>query len=387
MPECRICGSSDIRKVWDLPGLPLTGIYVDSPDNIPSSYFHDQALLVCDECSHAQLGAIVDPDFLYLETYSHRTSLSAVSTTGNTFLLDFLNSFFDGRKFRQIVEIGCNDLYLMKNLTIEATAKAGVDPIFSPGEVIDIEGVKVTGGFAEETDYSRLMSDAADLVISAHTFEHVPEPREVLRTLDPHLVSGAFFVIEVPSSTTMLRNGRLDQVFAQHVNIFSPESLVALFLQFEFSLVHQIHNYSYWGGTQILVFQKGGSSLVEVQSGARAADYAEAVELFDAEVRSLQKKIDHPHLKNVCLGAAQMLPIIHYHLGQEAWSFSAILDENPSRVGKFFPGITTPIEPMDGFPDLRGFQVMISAIDSAKALVPKAIHRGSPSVLLPFGTL
>ena len=87
--SCTACGAANLAQVIDLPAFPLTGIFVRPEDRDRYPTF-DQGLLHCSACGHAQLREVVDPVYLYQETYTHRSSLSPISTRGNDFFLQFL---------------------------------------------------------------------------------------------------------------------------------------------------------------------------------------------------------------------------------------------------------------------------------------------------------
>ena len=384
--ECRVCGSARTSKVWDLPEFPLTGIYVDKPGARLPLYHHDQGLIVCEDCSHAQVETVIDPEYLYVDTYSHRTSGSSISKSGNEFLRQVLIRELGERQFSQVLEIGCNDLFLLKGLERVAQRRAGTDPIFRSEVTEEIDGIMVRGGFAESVDYSKLVDREIDLVVSAHTFEHIPYPLAVLENLEPFLSRSATFVIEVPSSVTMLRNRRLDQVFSQHVNYYSPESLVRLFRPFRFGLRSITHNFGYWGGTQILVFERDFASNSTIHAdGPRFREYELAIKSFHSSLEATRSQLSHPQFSNLAFGAAQMLPILNYHLQLGETGFEAIVDENENRVGKFFPGIDAPIVALDSYEELSSYQVLITAVDSARVLVPKLVGHGSGPILVPLG--
>lgn len=386
--ECRVCRSTKTAKVWDLPDFPLTGIYVQSPGDPLPLYQHNQGLIVCEKCSHAQVEIVVDPEYLYVDTYSHRTSGSPISRSGNKFLRQVILDQLGARKFEQVLEIGCNDLYLLKGLAQLAQRRAGTDPIFEGDITTEIDGIQVRGGFAESVDYSKLVDAEIDLVVSAHTFEHIPFPLEVLENLEPFLSKSATFVIEVPSSVTMLRNRRLDQVFSQHVNYYSPQSLVELFTPFGFGLSSTTHNYGYWGGTQILVLERNSADKPAAHAdGPRFKEYEVAIKDFRTSLEVTRTQLSHPQLKNLAFGAAQMLPILNYHLQLGEDGFEAIVDENENRVGKFFPGIEAPIVALQTYESLSRYQVLITAIDSARALVPKLIRANAGPILVPLGVM
>lgn len=383
--ECVCCGSGRLNNVWELPGLPLTGIYVPGASEYDFENFHDEALQFCLECTHMQLSNPVDPALLYLETYTHRTSVSPISSVGNEFLERQIRRFTEEKKPRQILEIGCNDGLLLSKIRDVAENLAGFDPVL-PDDLETVGNVSLIGGFGETVNYDSFLSEKIDFIISAHTFEHIVDPRTTLQRIQPFLAEHFDFVIEVPSSVSMVNQVRMDQVFPQHVNYYSPESLAQLMLPLGLHLAEIQHNYRYWGGTQILLFSNYRSSRAMPQRLDKGS-VESSVSTFRGTMTAASTQLGHGDFSNrFALGAAQMLPIIAYHLGYETFQdkFAAIIDDNVSRQGMFFPDLRTPIVSSTDL-DLEDSQIMITALDSSKPLLQKAIAFGSPNIVLPVG--
>jgi len=383
---CACCLNSELEIIWELPNLPLTGIYLTSHSEPSFEYLHNQNLLYCNNCSHLQLSKIVDPDLLYLETYTHRTSTSPISKSGNEFLLNtILDKEFTNKK--QILEIGCNDIYLLKNLRGISEHRAGVDPIFDNNKIEVEPGIFVHGGFAESIDYGNLIEKPVDLIISAHTFEHIIDPVKSLLNLKPYVSDKLDFIIEVPSSVRMLEQLRLDQVFSQHINYYSPKSLTQLMQTIGLRFVSIIHNYSYWGGTQILYFSNYHNSDESVKENISKETFYSAKKHFLNEIEIIKFKLKSAPGRIFAYGAAQMLPILQYHLGDVFDLVSEIFDDNPERIGKNFPFDLRTIKELDGFKFFPDDTILITALDSAKPLTKRLIDKNINLIILPIGNI
>lgn len=385
--ECVCCGSGTMLSLWDLPQLPLTGIYVSEWNSYSFENYHDESLLFCKVCTHLQLSNAVDSKLLYQETYSHRTSSSEISTRGNAFLEGYIRKAAGERQFEQILEIGCNDGLLLRQISDLSKHLSGFDPVLD--QAMQSNGnVRLAGGFGETIEYSGLLESPIDLVLSAHTFEHIQDPRITIQRLEPYLSAKAEFIIEVPSSISMINQARLDQVFPQHVNHYTPESMSALLSPLGFKLMEVVHNYKYWGGTQILRFTRNS---IHASIGASRAlkenDILDAISHFKDSMRLVATQLQHGEFQRVALGAAQMLPILNYHIGEIFQDLDCILDDNPARAGKFFPGIEIPICTPADFKTDKELQILITALDSSKALVPRALEIGASSVIIPVGII
>lgn len=389
LKTCNVCKSESITSVWNLPEFPLTGIYVDDPksDNFQNEY--EQELQFCHDCTHAQLGNQIDPTFLYRDTYTHRTSESPISSSGNKYLLEHIRNQTADRKFKQVLEIGCNDLYLLESLKDRSDAQAGIDPIWPDGIKVSENGIKLWGGFAEEVKYNELLETKIDLLITAHTFEHVTDPKAAVESLKGHLSDDCVVIIEVPSAERMLEQGRLDQVFNQHVNYYTVKSLEALFAPLGLHLINLNYNFQYWGGTQLLTFTM--SKPTEAFEGRRVIsndDYLSAIKLFQDAMKNTSRQIEQARGPVYLYGAAQMLPPLVYHLNKVALDkVQGIIDDNSQRQNKFFPNLEIPIVPSSQISNFRESTIIISALDSSRPILQRILSEQPRTILIPNGLI
>jgi SAM-dependent methyltransferase len=378
---CSACGAAALEEILALPQLPLTGIFVDPAErrNYPS---FDQALMHCPVCGHGQLRESVDPAYLYQDTYTHRSSLSPISTRGNDFFLSFLNDVTAGRHFDSIAEIGCNDLYLLRKIADRGTHLAGFDPIWKDRVATDAGSIRVHGKYIEEIDPARDLAAPPDLVLSVHTLEHVNHPLNSLRPIFDHAQPGALFLVEVPSLDTLVTIGRFDQLFHQHLNYFSLASFHGMIRELGGEYVAHRYNYGYWLGTMMVAFRKparsanGAVSAVPAPSAPTIQDIRNGHARFReqlAGVRTSLERLIRQGTPAVGFGAAQMVPTLAYHMQTDLGFLAAILDDNPGKTGLSYPSIATTIRPAADFPDLQQHAVLLTACDSARVLLPRLI--------------
>lgn len=357
--------------------MPLTGIFVEPSvaDEFPN---FDQFLLRCEECGHAQLRDTIDPVFLYRDTYTHRSSLSPISARGNDFFLQFLNDVTGSKKFECVVEVGCNDLYLLEKLRPRTARAYGFDPIFIGAESKAENWVNVSGKFIEEIQPSRDIAGKPDLFISVHTLEHVNDPLESLSPFFEHAADGAMFLIEVPSLDTLVRAARFDQIFHQHLNYFSVGSLQRMIAKLGGEYVAHRFNYGYWLGTLMVAFRKPAAGKKSVSGNDSIAPtrkmFAEQFAAYREHMKTLRESLERLDTSGVELfgfGAAQMVPVFAYHLGSDLGILECIYDDNASKNGLTYPsldvGITAP-------PDAKRIAegaVLITALDSARAITQR----------------
>ena len=386
--SCSVCSSPDLVQVIDLPKFPLTGIYLEAPakGEYPDT---DQALMLCPRCGHGQLLYFLDPEYVYKGTYTHRSSLSPISTSGNDFFLGFLKEITGGRSFEKVVEIGCNDLYLLRKLEPMSRQLLGVDPIWSGEEPQGTAKIRVLGKFVEEIDFHEEMGGSPDLVVSVHTFEHIDAPKDQLLRLMDIASDETLFVLEVPGFDSLLANHRFDQVFHQHIHYFSLASFRHMIDEIGGEYLAHTFNYQYWSGTVLVAFRKVGRGKVKTKSDVLPKPDEKHIkqryQIFKEQLAGLMKTIESLSSEPIFgYGAAQMLPTLAYHLNNDLSFLECVLDDNPERSGLTYPHLPVWIRQPSPGQTLEGASVLITALDSIRPILQRVIPLRPKHILVPL---
>ncbi len=380
---CSLCGGA-LAEVFDLPDLPLTGLYV--PDPAVREQRFDQALMLCRRCGHGQLARFLPARTLYDDSYAHRSSASPIAVAGNDFLHDFIAGLAGRRRFRQIVEVGCNDLYLVRKLLSMGENALGIDPIWRGRDGEVAPGLHVLGGLLEDVDPATAMRAPADLIVSAHTFEHMHDPLGALGRLFDMTAEDALFVIEVPGFENLVRGRRFDQVFHQHLHYFSLASLLGAVERSGGRYLAHRYNYDYWGGTLILAFERGRSARGPQPPRRRMSMAAlrRGIADFRRQSAAVPRLLADGGFGAVYgFGAAQMLPVLGYHMGGLE-VFDAILDDDPRRQGMYYPGHDVPIRPSAEIGTFADAALVLTAPDAARPILPRMVALKPRKIILPL---
>jgi len=387
--SCNVCGSSSIDQVIDLPSLPLTGLYYPNLTLALKSSTFDQGLCLCTKCGHCQLSNVIDPSVVYDETYTHRSSESPLSRNGNDFLFKYITKSIALSASDCVLEAGCNDGYLLDKLYSFNSLPQyyGFDPIWLSNKPPE-KNFSIFGSFIEDVN-PKLQGINPTLIISAHTFEHVVSLRDSLLLLVEKAAKDARIIIEMPSFDSLIRLKRFDQIFHQHIQYISENSIFELCNQLSCTLNNIAYNYSYWGGTVILDFSKKPSikSVSPFSAKQKRLSIESSYNDFLLSINSVANSL-HNCLDVSYLGAAQMLPILHYHV-KDSISFNRVLDDNPKRIGTFLPNLDLPIEPLSSHLSSSSSPAsfIIGAVDSTRALVSRTRELNIPNVFTFFNSL
>lgn len=381
-----MCGGANLDIAFETKAMPLTGLYLPegSKDKPPS---FDQGLNYCANCGHGQLKNIVSSEILYNDTYVHRSSKSVISTSGNDYFHKYIRKITGGHKYESILEVGCNDLYLIDRIQDLGDSLIGIDPIWKGKDHFHNKKTQILGRFIEELRASSEIEKRPDLVISAHTFEHVEDLFDQLKMLISLASDNCLFVIEMPCFDTMVKIGRYDQVFHQHLQYLSLSSMMHLINRLECRYINHIFNYNYWGGTLLFSFQKTNPASSHEKPEFENIGLATVKKGFMSFLELL--RLAHEQLVQLdepCygFGAAQMLPVLAHHMESDLGFLKALIDDNDERVGKCLPGIDCSIVAPSQIKNFSDIAVVVTALDSMRPILRRLLDLSPRRLLNPI---
>lgn len=381
---CSVCGGTGLDKVMDLPNLPLTGLFSEEAP-IGKAPVYDQSLLVCRACGHGQLAERLSPADVYDRTYSFRTSHSATARAGTDFFLRFLDKVTGQRRFRCILDLGCNDLYLLGRLEGRATHRVGIDPIWAgrEGDVPD-KSLRIFGSTVENVDLGTL-PEKPDLIVSRHTLEHIEDPVKVLEQLLSSAADDALLVFEVPGFDVLVRRLRFDHVFHQHLQYFNLSSFQSLIGRVGAGYREYDENYHDWGALVVAFTKAPSGSEKPVQRPFDAARIRRHYGMFQQQLKTTADLLGGFSGDTYGYGAAQMLPVLAYHLGTDLSFLKAVLDDDTEKQGLYYQNLPLKIESPSIVKHWEDVNVLLTAVDNSKPILTRVLQERRPKHLVhPF---
>jgi hypothetical protein len=385
---CSVCGGMSQEIVIELPNLPLTDTFCKVPMNDPYGAL-DQSLLYCSECSHAQLLNIVKPDILYGDRYHFRTSVSVTARKGANHFINFLRTLFPGKVYSTALDIGCNDLYLLNQLKPFVKQCIGVDPIWAGKEKeVSDEIIRVFGCCIEDIEAQEISSFAPELIVCRHTIEHIANPMEVLCGLLDSARDDAVFLFEFPAFEPLVERHRFDHIFHQHLHYFSLASFRRLIDECGGCYIAHTWNYHDWGALLVAFSKNKARNSVECKTKIDIESIKRSHKLFCDQFLTTSDVLNS--LKETCIygyGAAQMLPVISYHLKNDLSCLECVLDDDPSKEGLSYWNLPVNVHHSSKVRDIEQSAVFITAIDNLKPILCNLFELKPKHIIYPLHVL
>jgi len=382
--RCAICDGG-IESAIDLPGLPLTDTYCREPVEKPLSAI-DQRLLFCPDCGHGQLETQVAPQVLYGANYCFRTSASATARKGTQFFLSVLDEVAPTRRFRCVLDLGCNDLFLLSQFKDRADIRIGIDPVWK-GRESDREDSSIIlyGSNVEDIVLSKL-PEKPDLVVCRHTLEHIFEPRATLNLLLDAAAPDALFVFEVPGFDGLISRFRFDQIFHQHLQYFSHASFLCLLQTVGAQFLLHRENYHDWGAMAVAFTRSEAGGAIPGRARRPSLNAIQMRhKLFRDQMAATSATLGALEAEKIYgYGAAQMLPVLAYHMNTDFSELAAVLDDDPAKDGIGYWNLPVKVMPSSRAHDISDASVLITAVDNVQPIMTKLLVNRPRHIVYPF---
>lgn len=387
--KCAVCEIKLSEPIIEFPNFPLTEIYVNEKVNEKIG-FVDQSFCLCENCGHAQITNIINPEILYDYSYHFRTSTSATAVKVNDDFLSFISRITGDVHFKTIIEIGCSDTYLLKSLRSRSDKLIGVDPALKGNEnELSDDKITVIGDFFENVDLNRYMYGEDTLVLCSHTLEHLDDPKAMLKGLFDNANENTLFFYQFPGLETLVDNCRFDQIFHQHLHYFSLYSFTYLLNELGGELIDFEVNSHHWG-TLLVAFKKSrNKNANSLLNGKKVSPerILKNYKIFKIRMDVMNKYLETIKEEKVYgYGAALMLPILSYHLNNDFSTLDCIIDDDKNKEGLSYINLPISIKTPENI-CLKDATVVVTAIDNSRNILPKLISINPKRIILPFNNI
>jgi len=328
-------------------------------DKKQEEYFFDLAVQFDTESKIVSLVNLVEKEKLFNETYVYDSSMS------NTMVEHFQKTaryLGDRIHPKTVLEIGSNSGIFINNFDKDSTF--AVEPCANFAERTNEMGYKTYPEFWNKEMSQKIVENHGkiDLVYAANCFCHIPEIDEVFQSAHNVLSSDGVLVFEDPTLLSMIVNNSFDQIYDEHVYIFSVVALNEVLKRNGMKLwcvenLPKIHG----GSNRIYAVKDDSKRFRFVDGSVRNHVQMESSSAYDLnktetyfEFSSRVKDNVHNLLwflegekkegkRIIGYGATSKSTVVFNYAGLGTDIFDCIVDTTPEKQGTFSPGKHIPV--------------------------------------------
>ena len=264
----------------------------------------------------------------------------------------------------KIVEIGSNDGTFLKNFKDSNLDLVGFEPSSNVAEVTNKKNIKTINSFFNLNSIEQIneFRNKTDVVCAANVICHIPNVPDLIKSVDKLLSKSGTFIFEEPYLGSMFEKTSYDQIYDEHIFMFSGNSVQKVFNLFDMELIDLIKQPTHGGSMRYVVTRKGTRKKNENvekildEEKRNNLDNYNFCEKFRDNCESSKTKLknllnDYKNDGKKIAGYAatsKSTTVLNYcEIGSDIIDY--ICDTTDEKINKYSPGMHIPIVPVDHF--------------------------------------
>ena len=264
----------------------------------------------------------------------------------------------------KLIEVGSNDGTFLKNFIKTTIDYLGFEPSKTIANQASKNNIRTVNAFFNDTNIQNIKKfhNKTDVICAANVIAHIPDLKNLIHTIEKLLSPKGVFIFEEPYLGSMFSKTSYDQIYDEHIFMFSVTSVKKIFQLFDFKLIDVHWQKTHGGSMRYVVGRKNKhkvddrvhkwlakeskSKLDDIESCLKFKKNCETSRTM--VVNSLKKMKNDG--KKICgyAATAKSTTVLNYcNLNTDTIDF--ICDSTNEKIGKFSPGSHIPIVPVSHF--------------------------------------
>ena len=356
--KCKIT-HKPIKPFMSFGKMPIANGFLEKQD-FSKEYFYNMEVGFSEDLSLLQLNDHPKPEVMFNENYPFFTSSSKHMIEHFKSYANFVRKYLNTNS--KLIEIGSNDGTFLKNFSNNSNNIIGFEPSKNVAELAQKNKVPTINSFFNTKTIANINEylGNTDLICASNVICHIPDLNDLIKSVDMLLSLDGTFVFEEPYLGSMFDQVSYDQIYDEHIYVFSVSSVSKIFERFNLYLVDAIPQKTHGGSMRYVVKRKNNKSnlikkIIEEEK-IKKLDQIESCLMFKNNCEISKKRIvDKINIlknqgKSICGYAAtsKSTTILNYcQIGCDQIDY--ICDTTSEKIGKFSPGMHIPIKDMDYF--------------------------------------
>ena len=359
--KCKITNKK-ILPFMSFGNMPIANGFLKK-ENFEKEFFYEMEVGFSEDLSLFQLNDHPKPEKMFNENYPFFSGSSDYMKNHFKLYADSLKKIYS-RSNLKIIEIGSNDGTMLKNFKASDYQSLGFESSKNVSDRASKNGLSSINKFFNQKNVSELKDNikSTDIIYASNVICHVPDLADLIKSIDILLSKEGTFVFEEPYLGAMFDKTSYDQIYDEHIFMFSLTSIKKIFELYDFELVDAEPQITHGGSMRYFIKRKNESEIsknliqllegekrIELDSLSRCLEFKKNCEISK---KNIQDKINN--FKNLdykiagYAATSKSTTVLNYcNIGHNLIDF--ICDTTPEKIGKYSPGTHIPIVDMTHF--------------------------------------
>jgi SAM-dependent methyltransferase len=244
--KCRFCDNILHDVFIDLHSVPPANSYLKIEQLNEPEVHYPLKVMVCSHCFLVQTIDFVKPESIFSEQYAYFSSFSTSWIQHAKLYVEKITNLLKLDSNSQVIEIACNDGYLLQFFQKSNVPCLGIEPSSSTAKAAREKGVKVIEDFFGQNLAPSLPK--ADLIIGNNVIAHVPDIRDFVGALKQVLKPSGTATFEFPHLLQLIQKNQFDTIYHEHFSYFSLLTIIRIFESFNLK-IYNVETLATHGGS------------------------------------------------------------------------------------------------------------------------------------------
>ena len=384
MKNCLIC-SNKFSPFVDFGKMPIANAFSEKKD-LKNEYFFPMKVGFCENCHMVQLLDQPDREKMFHDSYAFFSSTSKYMIKHFSKFANAVTSLQNLDKRSFVVEIGSNDGIMLQNFQTDKIPCLGIEPSSNVANVAKDKGIEVMTDFFDKKLANKIVKNykKADAILSANVMCHIPYMHSIFEGVKVLLDDDGVFIFEDPYLGEIIEKTSFDQIYDEHVFLFSALSISYVANMHDLELVDVEPQITHGGSMRYTIAHKGVKKVSQnvtnliIKERGLGFDKRETYLDFTSDVNKIKldlirllKKLRKDGKKVVAYGATSKSTTVTNYFGINQELIECIYDTTPIKQNKYSPGAHIPVLPYDQFRDSDPDYVLLFAWNHSEEIMQK----------------
>ena len=361
--KCKITGEK-LNPFMSFGKMPSANGFLDKKD-FENEFFYEMEVGFSKKISLLQLNEFSNPVKVHNERYPFYTSSSINMRKHFNHFAQWLKEKYL-QKGSKLIEVGSNDGTLLENFKNTGINAIGFEPSKTIAQLANKKNIKTLNKFFNSQNLEEIKDfhSNVDIICSANVIAHIPDLNDVIKSVDTLLSSKGLLIFEEPYLGSMFSKISYDQIYDEHIFMFSVNSIKKIFDLFDFELIDVLPQVTHGGSMRYVIARKNKHKKSEIVSRFLDEEQSKKLDTIESCLNfkrdcEISKKMTLEKLNNfkkngkkICgyAATAKSTTVLNYcDIGTDLIDY--ICDTTTEKIGKFSPGKHIPVVPMSHFKD------------------------------------
>ena len=356
--KCKVTNKL-IKPFMSFGQMPIANGFIKQED-FSKEFFFNMEVGFNEEIFLFQLNQHPKPEKMFNENYPFFTGSSKYMCKHFSKYAEFVKKYLKTNS--KIIEIGSNDGTFLSNFKDMSKNIVGFEPSKNVAKIAKKNRIPTINNFFnyENTKNMKSYVGNTDLICASNVICHIPDLNDLIRSIDLLLSADGTFVFEEPYLGSMFKKVSYDQIYDEHIYMFTAHSVLKIFERFNLHLVEAVPQVTHGGSMRYIIKRKKEENnqikIILKNEKKQKLNQIESCLIFKKNCEISKKKIIEK-IKSIkkngksisgYAATSKSTTILNYcNIGTKEIDY--ICDTTREKIGKFSPGKHIPIKDMSYF--------------------------------------